>query len=1314
MEAQSAPAAVAPRRRRISPSNFKSVAGVVALATCLLAPAARAQVATADSLALVAIYNSTNGPNWNKETGWLNGPVSSWGFLTVEANRVTILGLEQLGLTGTLPPEIGDLSELRLLALGFNQITGPLPDEIGNLSKLQKLYIHRNEFSGPIPSSIGRLTELEEFVFWGNQLTELPEEIGNLYRLTSLNGFENKLTAIPMRIGDLINLESIILGSNSFTGGIPATIGNLTKLKELSVEYCPTLTGPIPASIGNLVNLEKLYLYNSGITGPLPDEIGDLVSLERIDISGANLSGPIPASIGGLENLWTINLSNNGLTGSIPGTIGDMPALTELLVWANQLSGTIPANLTNAPELGFLQLNDNQLEGAVPEALTTMEKLYRLNIKNNNIEDLPDFRSHAVDYFYLDLAGNRLAFDDLQRNAGDIRIDSYAPQQEIPVFATDMGTHWVLSCDVGGVGNSYQWFYSDRSAAAPNSQDPKIVVQKPVTRQYYCEAKNSDFVDLILTTGLWPASGSNQAPSAAFEPSATTGSAPLLVEFDASGSSDPDGDTLSFAWDFGDGVSGSGETVSHTFAATGTFSVTLTVTDPDGASDSASGSVTATEASDTIGLWLVGDETGADVSGAGHDGNWIGNPMELTDPDYPSHTDLYLDGYSAVRVPDHPALSPDVLTVIATMRFDNLSALSFPLAHAVTGSSTNGGWFLSRVGTTIGVSLATETGDVALVAPTGSLNAQQWHQIAFTVGGGLARFYLDGIQVAEEASGRIIDPAADLYLGAAEASVATNGGGLTGFLGRVAMYRRVLSAQEIYAQAEVQIGIGGSTIEEGLICWFPFDGSAKDQVSGADPGWTSFGADRNGTPGGALVMDGMTDYVMPVTTGATSSGISVGGWFRLDNVPENDLPMLAEIESPLGVLQDFFLMGSLADEGFYSNFQAAPTWSSLNAWTARMYGPGDWFHLFATHDGTTHTIYVDGVAVSSRDDQPLSDIQVLLEGNTLRFGTRVLTGAVDDFRIYDRALTDQEVLSMVRPETELRSLQQYDPAGGGGVYSAAAGGFVYGTNGYGDLAKAQMFTLPDAASSGSLAGARIWLGHSVERWSMDATVRVWSGTGTSGPQTELFASPALSLSTMEKDYEFEDPAVVGPIPITYVLPNVAVGSTFFVSVHFEPYSAPGDLYAIMAGPPIGAAVPDVWEQDYLGNWGNVSAAWFSPPDGGRLWIDAIEAVSAASTATVTEEGPQPSEIPSNVALYPAYPNPFNPSARLEFDIASSSDVRLAVFDALGREVALLVDGQLEPGRHQVTFDAEGLSSGIYLARLATDQRVSVQTLVLMK
>ena len=79
-----------------------------------------------------------------------------------------------------------------------------------------------------------------------------------------------------------------------------------------------------------------------------------------------------------------------------------------------------------------------------------------------------------------------------------------------------------------------------------------------------------------------------------------------------------------------------------------------------------------------------------------------------------------------------------------------------------------------------------------------------------------------------------------------------------------------------------------------------------------------------------------------------------------------------------------------------------------------------------------------------------------------------------------------------------------------------------------------------------------------------------------------------------------------------------------------------------------------------------------------------------------------------------YPNPFNPSTQIGFTLPESAQVSLAVYDVLGRQVQLLLDGAMEAGSHEVTFDASDLPSGTYLYRLETPQGTLVRTLLLAK
>lgn len=84
------------------------------------------------------------------------------------------------------------------------------------------------------------------------------------------------------------------------------------------------------------------------------------------------------------------------------------------------------------------------------------------------------------------------------------------------------------------------------------------------------------------------------------------------------------------------------------------------------------------------------------------------------------------------------------------------------------------------------------------------------------------------------------------------------------------------------------------------------------------------------------------------------------------------------------------------------------------------------------------------------------------------------------------------------------------------------------------------------------------------------------------------------------------------------------------------------------------------------------------------------------------------------ALLGNFPNPFNPSTVIRYQLSASGSVRLAVYDILGRQVAVLTDGNVPSGSHQVRFDASGLASGVYVYRLEAGGIVFTKTLMLVK
>mmetsp|Transcript_1558 Transcript_1558/g.2787 ORF Transcript_1558/g.2787 Transcript_1558/m.2787 type:complete len:787 (-) Transcript_1558:300-2660(-) len=266
-----------------------------------------------------------------------------WGIECSTEGDVGILSLSN-NLKGTIPREIGVLTDLGLIRLELNFLTGPLPTELGLLDNLYGLEVQYNELSGIIPdeiydltlmtiinvaknkniggtisSRIGQLMFLTAFYTSGNIIKgSIPSQIGNLLDLERVWMFDNKLTGtIPTEIGNLVNLIEFNIGFNSFIGSIPTFVGQLENLETLRLDS-NKLDGSLPVELYNLESLKDLLLGLNSFTGQISTSIGQLTSMENLSVQENELTGPIPTEIGSMLNLVVVFLNQNKLTGPVP------------------------------------------------------------------------------------------------------------------------------------------------------------------------------------------------------------------------------------------------------------------------------------------------------------------------------------------------------------------------------------------------------------------------------------------------------------------------------------------------------------------------------------------------------------------------------------------------------------------------------------------------------------------------------------------------------------------------------------------------------------------------------------------------------------------------------------------------------------------------------------------------------------------------------------------------------------------------------------------------------------------------------------
>ena len=249
------------------------------------------RVDPSDSMALVAIYNSTNGPNWT--TTWdLQRPVSEWHGVTLDGSgtKVVSLRLDNNGLDGFLPQAIGRLEGLVKLRLPNNNIKGSLPDSLAYLANLRELILYNNQIKGALPDSIQHMVSLKMISLTDN-LLDLP---------------------LPKTLGQLSQLEVLILSNNAISGSIPESLGAMVSLRTLNLSN-NQLSGSLPSSLGQLLSLQECLLTNNNLRGKVPNSIAQLSALQYLWLDYNQLSDTFPTI--DLQNLVSLRINNNSFNG---------------------------------------------------------------------------------------------------------------------------------------------------------------------------------------------------------------------------------------------------------------------------------------------------------------------------------------------------------------------------------------------------------------------------------------------------------------------------------------------------------------------------------------------------------------------------------------------------------------------------------------------------------------------------------------------------------------------------------------------------------------------------------------------------------------------------------------------------------------------------------------------------------------------------------------------------------------------------------------------------------------------------------------
>ena len=391
---------------------------------------------------LTTLYNSTGSTGWEKNDNWASTEtVFTWAQVAIDnSGRVTALWLGENQLSGVIPAELGNLTNLRRLYLNDNELTGEIPSELGNLVNLEALYLAGNQLSGCVPGELRDVQHNDfddlDLPFCDETTTPEPEDecvsavsgdgavsgswssdcdsenksgsYAHYYTFTLSEASEVTIT-LESSVDTVLYLLSGIGkdGAQVAENDDHADESDCADVPEGDTDSC------ITESLDEGSYTIEATTYDEGETGeftltvsglpaavapePFPDRTvlvalynatdGDNWTDKENWLSDEPLGEWQGVTTDDEGRVTQLHLWENNLVGTIPAELGQLSSLTSLELQINKLSGSIPAELGNLSNLTVLYLWENQLSGEIPPELSSLSNLQRLSLSNNQLSD---------------------------------------------------------------------------------------------------------------------------------------------------------------------------------------------------------------------------------------------------------------------------------------------------------------------------------------------------------------------------------------------------------------------------------------------------------------------------------------------------------------------------------------------------------------------------------------------------------------------------------------------------------------------------------------------------------------------------------------------------------------------------------------------------------------------------------------------------------------------------------------------------------------------------------------------------------------
>jgi photosystem II stability/assembly factor-like uncharacterized protein len=503
-----------------------------------------------------------------------------------------------------------------------------------------------------------------------------------------------------------------------------------------------------------------------------------------------------------------------------------------------------------------------------------------------------------------------------------------------------------------------------------------------------------------------------------------------------------------------------------------------------------------------------------------------------------------------------------------------------------------------------------------------------------------------------------------------------------------------------------------------LLVYYPLNGNANDASgnghNGVSHGGVAWTTDRNGNPNSAVLFNGTDSYIDCGAVHPSNVNCSISLWFKTNARVQGDYSGLI---TDGGNYQGFTLNQNLDTIRFAyqgSNW-VEPTWGIPQS------AVGQWKHLALVYTSGHVSMYINGALVSTvaGDAGTIQTYLTLKMGADALITSKCWNGALDEVRLYNRALTLAEIQALYNPPDLSNGLLVYYPlngnandASGNGHNGVSHGGVAWTTDRNGNPNSAVLFNGTDSyIDCGAVHPSNV--NCSISLW-FKTNARVqgdYSGLITDGGNYQGFTLNQ-NLDTIRFAYQGSN--WVEP---TWGIPQSAVGqwkhlALVYTSGHVSMYIN-GALVSTVAGD---AGTIQTYLTLKMGADALItSKCWNGALDEVRLYNRALTLAEIQALSSITAiEDRFDDLIPATFVLSQNYPNPFNPSTTIRYGLPNRSHVSLTVFNTLGQQVSIPQNGDQDPGYHEVRFDGSGLPSGVYFYRMQAGSFTETRKLLLVR